>query len=66
MQPRHVHRSDADAYHHRRAEAELRMAENASCPAAAKAHQELANLYLARLGVDDRGSVEVVIGFPLR
>lgn len=53
-QPRPVSRSDADAYLRRRVEAELRMAENATCAAAVKAHHELANLYLERLGDSGR------------
>ncbi|HEX8387514.1 MAG TPA: hypothetical protein VF636_00735 [Sphingomonas sp.] len=53
-QPRPAYLQDASAYLHHRAEAELRMAENASCAAAAKAHNELANLYMERLGADRR------------
>jgi len=37
-----------DPYFYRRAETELRMAQDATDPAASKVHYELANLYLDR------------------
>ena len=39
----------ADDYYYRRAEAELRMAQAATVPAAVQAHYQLANLYLERV-----------------
>jgi hypothetical protein len=55
-----------DDYLYRRAEMELRMAQNAASPAAVKAHYELAQLYLDRVrdeGVGrERVRAEMVIG----
>jgi hypothetical protein len=44
-----------DDYLYRRAEVELRMAENAAGPAAVKAHYELAQLYLDRIRDESAG-----------
>ncbi len=59
-QPRPAYPQDANAYLHRRAETELRMAENAACAAAAKAHHELANLYMERLSANCGQSEQVM------
>lgn len=40
---------DDDAYFHRRAQAELAQAQHATNPAAAAAHHQLAEAYLAKL-----------------
>jgi hypothetical protein len=55
-----------DDYLYRRAEMELRMAQNAASPAAVKAHYELAHLYLDRMHDESAGRdqvrAEMVIG----
>jgi hypothetical protein len=43
-------------YDYRRAEAELKMAQAATVPAAVKAHYDLANLYLERLSTPQIGN----------
>ncbi len=49
-----------DQYLQLRAEAEVRMAENANCEGAVKAHYELAELYLERLSALSRHGAQVV------
>ena len=43
-----------DNYYYRRAEQELQMAQRAVNPSAVRAHYELANHYLERLGPQER------------
>ena len=51
---------DDKSYYHRRAEAELQMAERSSAPAAVKAHYLLAGYYLDRVfgGSDEQAARE--------
>ncbi|MDB5694782.1 MAG: hypothetical protein JWN21_325 [Sphingomonas bacterium] len=52
--------NETEDYYYRRAEAELKMAQAATVPAAVKAHYELANRYLEQLPKpgDDAVAVE--------